>query len=130
VDRTAERLWAGLTILAEDSLGWGNMARWSIVYRCRYGGSREDVALHERDIIGSSRAGAIERLQRRMVGFAVQSLEIFEVRAPLTRDQVVAVHEANEQLDAERRRLGIFGGPGTEKNYYDWLTTEEPGAKR
>ena len=122
VDRTAERLWAGLVILAEEPLSWDNMARWSIVYRCCYGSGHEDAELHERDIIGASRAGVIERLQRRLVGFDVRTLEICAVQAPLRRDQVAAVHAANEQLDAERRRLGIYGEEPERAAVEKWLT--------
>jgi hypothetical protein len=122
VDRTAERLDAGLVIRVEEPLSWDNMARWSILYRCRYGTGHAGQELHERDFIGSSRAGVIERLQRRMIGFGVETLEIFAVRGPLTREQVAVVHAANEQLEIERRRLGIYGdGPPRAAAIEKWL---------
>jgi hypothetical protein len=58
-----------------------------------------------------------------MVGFDVETLEIFAVRAPLTQDQVAAVHAANEQVDADRRRMGIYGEePERAAAVEKWLT--------
>lgn len=129
IDRTAEGIDPRMLILADGELGWDNMARWSILYRCIYRSCHEDGELHQRDFIAASRAGAIQKLQRRMVGFGVATVELFTVRPPLARDQVAAVRQANEDLSVERRRLGIYGdGPEREKRIEQWLaTTDERG---
>jgi hypothetical protein len=122
VDRCGERLEPRMTILSEDPLGWDNMAKWSILYRCRYRSGHEDRELHELDIVAAGPAGALERLQRRLIGFDVDVLEIFALRPPLSREQVALVQRSNDQLDIERHRLGIYGdGEQRQQAIEQWL---------
>lgn len=122
VDRTSERYEPRLLVQGGESLSWDNMARWSLVYRCRYGSGDEDRDMHERDFVAAGRDGAIAQLQRRLMGFNVTAVEIHAVRAPLTAEQREAVHAANEWLELERRRVGIVGqGPIRVAAIDEWL---------
>ncbi len=126
IDRTAERIEPRMVVLSSLPFLWDNMARWSILYACRYRSGYRDMQLHEYETIAATRAGAIESLQKRLVGFAVAAVEIFEVRPPLTRDQVAEIQTANEELDQERQRLGIYGeGEQRENAIKAWLFHEE-----
>lgn len=132
LDRTAERLEPRLLLLtAEPIFTSPKCGRHSITYRCRYHHWAADRELHERDIYADSPAAAVEKLCERMIGFNVSVLEIFAVRPPLTRDQVAEIRAANEDLDADRRRLGICGdGPQREKAIEEWLRVPAQSARR
>ena len=128
VDRTAERIEARMIVLGHTPLSWDNMARWSIIYACRYRSGRRDVELHEVDLIAVSRADALTRLPQCVVGFDVERVEVFGCRGPLTRVEVAEIRAANEALDAERRQLGIYGpcemGGPRDRAVQEWL--QEP----
>ena len=122
MDRTAEGIEPRMVVLGGHPLFWDNMARWSITYRCRYNSGHADQESHVRDVIAATRPGAIEQLQRRLVGCGVEVIELLAVRPPLSREEVTAVREANEALAAERTRLGICGeGPERERAIERWL---------
>jgi len=121
-DHTAAGYEPRLLVLVSEPLLWDNMARWSIVYRCRYGSGHEDAELHDRDFVAAARDGAIEQLRRRMVGFDVSVIELYAVRAPLTGAEREAVHAANEWLELQRRAVGILGdGPLRARSIEAWL---------
>ena len=125
IDRTAEGIEPRLVFFGCHSMSWDNMARWSIRYACRYHCGRRDMELHERDLISATRTGAIDSLRHGLIGFGVESVEIFAIRPPLTRDQVAAVAVANDELDLERRRLGIYGeGEPRQKAIERWLRSD------
>jgi hypothetical protein len=131
LDRTAERYEPRMIVLGSEPLAWDNMARWSILYRCRYGSGHEGRELHARDVITATRTGAIEALQRLLVGCNVERVELFVVRPPLTRAQVEEINAWNEDLEAERRRAGIYGqGEPRQAAIERWLTTETQRTQR
>lgn len=127
VDRTAEHLEPPLLVLAREPMLSGD--RWgkhTILYRCRYHGGREDAELHEREIYAATAAAALQGLQRGMIGFYVTAVEIYAIRPPLTREQVAEIQAANEALDQERQRLGIYGeGEQRQKAIEQWLCSAQ-----
>jgi hypothetical protein len=132
VDRRAERLEPLLLLLTSEPMVTGpRCGRHSIIYRCRYRHWAADRELHERDVYADSPAAAIERLRQRMIGFNVSAIEIFAIRPPLTREQVVDIKAANAAMDAERRQLGICGdGEPWQKAIEAWLSSTEPARDR
>jgi len=82
-------------------------------------------------VIAATRSGAIDGLRRALVGFGVERVELFAVRPPLTREQVAAVHAANDEMDQMKRAAGIYGeGTARERAIEEWLTTETQRAQR
>jgi hypothetical protein len=84
--------------LRGEPLAPDNIAAWTLIYLCQYESGAWDREVSERQIIASTRAKAIETLQRLAVGFSVASIMLIHVRAPQTRAEIEDLDRINQTL--------------------------------
>ena len=95
-------------------VSWDNIACWRLGYRCRYRDGHIGRRLHVRNVIAATRAKALETLQRMQLGFGVATLLLYEVRGPLTLEQIAELKQLNEEKPWKEPRSNAAGAAGDE----------------